>query len=112
VVDDHVFDRPLKLGTAVAECQQERSQLQNREKALVMIKSKIYELEKNIKERELQKLQDSKSKIEWGSQIRSYVLHPYQMVKDHRTEHESGNTQSVLDGNLDEFMEAYLRSGA
>lgn len=92
----------------VAECQQERSQLQNREKAMVMLKSKVYELEKNIKEREKQLLEDSKSSNEWGSQIRSYVFHPYNMVKDHRTNHETGDVQSVMDGDLDEFMKAYL----
>lgn len=92
----------------VAECQQERSQLQNREKAMVLLKSKVYELEKNIKEREQQKLEDSKSSIEWGSQIRSYVFHPYNMVKDHRTNHETGDVQGVMDGDLDEFMKAYL----
>lgn len=92
----------------VAECQQERSQLQNREKALVMLKSKIYELEKNIREREKQKLEDSKSKNEWGSQIRSYVFHPYNMVKDHRTDHETGDVQGVMDGDLDEYMKAFL----
>lgn len=92
----------------VAECQQERSQLQNREKAMVMLKSKIYELEKNIKERERQKLEDSKSSNEWGSQIRSYVFHPYNMVKDHRTSFETGDVQGVMDGDLDGFMKAYL----
>jgi peptide chain release factor 2 len=92
----------------VAECQQERSQLQNREKAMVMLKSKIYELEKSIKEREKQRLEDSKSSNEWGSQIRSYVFHPYNMVKDHRTNHETGDVQGVMDGDLDEFMKAYL----
>lgn len=92
----------------VAECQQERSQLQNREKALIMLKSKVYELEKNIKEREKQLLEDSKSSNEWGSQIRSYVFHPYNMVKDHRTNHETGDVQSVMDGDLDSFMKAYL----
>ncbi|MGK7371243.1 MAG: peptide chain release factor-like protein, partial [Candidatus Halalkalibacterium sp. M3_1C_030] len=95
----------------VAECQQERSQMQNREKAMVLLKSKIYELEKQIKEREKQKLEDSKSSIEWGSQIRSYVFHPYNMVKDHRTEHETSNVDAVMDGELDEFIKAYLMSG-
>jgi len=92
----------------VSECQQERSQLKNREKAVKMLKSKVYELEKQIKEREKQKLEDSKSSNEWGSQIRSYVFHPYNMVKDHRTNHETGNVQAVMDGDLDEFMKAYL----
>ncbi len=94
----------------VAECQQERSQLKNREKAMTLLKSKIYELEKNIKEREKQKLEDSKSSNEWGSQIRSYVFHPYNMVKDHRTDHETGDVQSVMDGDLDGFMKAFLMS--
>ena len=94
----------------VAECQQERSQLQNREKAMVMLKSRVYELEKNIKEHEKQKLEDSKSSNEWGSQIRSYVFHPYNMVKDHRTNYETGDVESVMDGNLDPFMKAYLMS--
>lgn len=92
----------------VAECQQERSQLQNREKAMVMLKSKIYELEKNIREREKAKIEDSKSSIEWGSQIRSYVFHPYNMVKDHRTDHETGDVQGVMDGDLDDFMKSFL----
>lgn len=95
----------------VAECQQERSQMQNREKAMVLLKSKIYELEKQIKEREKQKLEASKKNIEWGSQIRSYVFHPYNMVKDHRTEHETSNVEAVMDGELDEFIKAYLMSG-
>jgi len=96
----------------VAECQQERSQMQNREKAMLMLKSKIYELEKSIKEREKKSLEDSKSKIEWGSQIRSYVFHPYNMVKDHRTEYESSDVQGIMDGDLDEFMKAYLMENA
>ncbi|MEX0649018.1 MAG: peptide chain release factor 2 [Balneolaceae bacterium] len=106
-----IWNGTLSDGTeerVVAECQQERSQLKNREKAMVMLKSKIYELEKNIREREKQKLEDSKSKNEWGSQIRSYVFHPYNMVKDHRTEHETGDVQGVMNGGLDEFMKAYL----
>lgn len=95
----------------VAECQQERSQMQNREKAMVLLKSKIYELEKQIKEREKRKLEDSKNKIEWGSQIRSYVFHPYNMVKDHRTDYETSDVDGVMDGDLDEFIKAYLMSG-
>lgn len=92
----------------VAECQQERSQLQNREKAMVLLKSKIYELEKGIREMEMEKLQGSKSKIEWGSQIRSYVFHPYNMVKDHRTEYETADVDGVMDGDLNDFIKAYL----
>nr|WP_286670594.1 peptide chain release factor 2 [Fodinibius salsisoli] len=94
----------------VAECQQERSQLQNREKAMVLLKSKVYELEKQIKEREKQKLEDSKSKIEWGSQIRSYVFHPYNMVKDHRTDYETSDVDGVMDGEIEEFINQYLLS--
>ncbi|MFU8813232.1 MAG: peptide chain release factor 2 [Balneolaceae bacterium] len=94
----------------VAECQQERSQLKNREKAMTMLKSKVYELEKSIREREKELLEDSKGSNEWGSQIRSYVFHPYNMVKDHRTDHETGDVQSVMDGELDGFMKAYLMS--
>lgn len=92
----------------VAECQQERSQLQNREKAMILLKSKIYELEKGIRERELEKIQGSKSKIEWGSQIRSYVFHPYHMVKDHRTGHETSDVDGVMDGDLNPFIKAFL----
>ncbi len=94
----------------VAECQQERSQMQNREKARVLLRSKIYELEKQIKEREKQRLEDSKSKIEWGSQIRSYVFHPYNMIKDHRTDYETSNVDDVMDGDLDDFIKEYLMS--
>ncbi|MEX0593261.1 MAG: peptide chain release factor 2 [Balneolaceae bacterium] len=92
----------------VVECQQERSQLQNREKAMVLLKSKIYELEKGIREREMEKIQGNKSKIEWGSQIRSYVFHPYNMVKDHRTEHETSDVDGVMDGDLTGFIESWL----
>ena len=75
---------------------------------MILLKSRIYELEKNIREREKQKLQDSKSSIEWGSQIRSYVFHPYNMVKDHRTEVETGDVQSVMDGDFAACMKGYL----
>lgn len=92
----------------VAECQQERSQKQNRSKAMVLLKSRIYELEKNIREREKQKVEDAKNKIEWGSQIRSYVFHPYHMVKDHRTDYETSDTEAVMDGEIDEFINEYL----
>jgi len=108
-----IWEGELSDGTqerVVAECQQERSQNQNREKAMMLLKSKIYELEKQIKEREKQKLEDSKSKIEWGSQIRSYVFHPYNMVKDHRTGHETSDVDAVMDGELEEFVKAYLMS--
>jgi peptide chain release factor 2 len=94
----------------VVTCQNERSQAQNREFAMRILRARLLELRQAEKEEERAVLRGEYTKAEWGSQIRSYVLHPYQMVKDHRTERESGNTQSVLDGALDEFMEAYLRS--
>ena len=91
----------------VAECQQERSQLQNREKAMVLLKSRIYELEKEIQEEEKARLEGTKGKNEWGSQIRSYVFDD-QRVKDHRTNHETSNVNGVMDGDLDDFIKAYL----
>lgn len=94
----------------VVTCQNERSQLQNRENAMRVLRARLLELKHAEREQEIAVLRGEYTKAEWGSQIRSYVLHPYQMVKDHRTEYESGNTQSVLDGNLDAFMEAYLRA--
>ena len=93
----------------VVTCQNERSQTQNREFAMRILRARLLELKQAEKEEERAVLRGEYTKAEWGSQIRSYVLHPYQMVKDHRTEHESGNTQAVLDGSLDDFMEAYLR---
>ena len=96
----------------VVTCQNERSQTQNREFAMRILRARLLELKQAEKEEERAVLRGEYTKAEWGSQIRSYVLHPYQMVKDHRTDHESGNTQSILDGGLDEFMEAYLRSTA
>jgi peptide chain release factor 2 len=93
----------------VVQCQDERSQLQNKTKAMRVLQSRLYELERQKREAELEAQYQAKQKIEWGSQIRSYVLHPYMMVKDHRTEHEVGNAPGVLDGALDPFIEAYLR---
>ncbi len=92
----------------VVECQETRSQGQNREKALQMLKSQLYEIEMRKKKEAQDKIEGSKKKIEWGSQIRSYVLHPYKMVKDHRLDIETSNTQAVLDGEIDEFLKAYL----
>jgi len=94
----------------VVTCQNERSQSQNREFAMRILSARLLELKQAEREEERAVLRGEYTKAEWGSQIRSYVLHPYQMVKDHRTDHETGNTQSVLDGDLDEFMEAYLRT--
>ena len=95
----------------VVSCQNERSQLQNKENAMRVLRARLLELKQAKKEEEVALLRGEYTKAEWGSQIRSYVLHPYQMVKDHRTEHERGNTQAVLDGELDDFMEAYLKQG-
>lgn len=97
----------MPTGIVVA-CQAERSQHKNRAKAMKMLKSKLFELELRKREEEKAKLEGDKKKIEWGSQIRSYVLQPYRMVKDHRTGHDSANTDAVLDGDLDGFIEAFL----
>lgn len=93
----------------VVTCQNERSQTQNRESALKVLRARLFEIQQQEQAEKLSDLKGEFKKVEWGSQIRSYVLHPYQMVKDHRTDYETGNTQSVLDGNLDGFIEAYLR---
>jgi peptide chain release factor 2 len=92
----------------IVECQETRSQLQNREKAIQMLKSQLYEIELRKKREAQAEIESKKKKIEWGSQIRSYVLHPYKMVKDLRTDHEVGNAQAVLDGEIDDFLKAYL----
>jgi peptide chain release factor 2 len=93
----------------VVTCQNERSQSQNREFAMRILRARLFEIKKAEKAEEVAILRGEYMKAEWGSQIRSYVIHPYQMVKDHRSEHETGNTQAVLDGDLDEFMQAYLK---
>ncbi|MEO5998539.1 MAG: peptide chain release factor 2 [Chitinophagaceae bacterium] len=92
----------------IIECQQARTQGENREKALKMLKSKLYEEEIRRREELKNTANSSKQKIEWGSQIRSYVFHPYKMIKDHRTDYEVGNVQPVMDGDLDGFIKAYL----
>ena len=97
----------IPTGT-VAACQSERSQLQNRTNAMKLLKSKLYQIEKEKQEAELDEVEKSKMKIEWGSQIRSYVFHPYNMVKDHRTDEETSDVQSVMDGNINKFIKAYL----
>ncbi len=94
----------------VVTCQNERSQGQNREFAMNILRARLLELKTAERDEERAILRGEYTKAEWGSQIRSYVLHPYQMVKDHRTDHETGNSQSVLDGDLNGFMEAYLKS--
>ncbi len=94
----------------VASCQNERSQLQNKQVAMRILKARLFELERVKQEEEMARLKGEHVEAGWGNQIRSYVLHPYHMVKDLRTGYETGNTTSVLDGHLDEFMEAYLRS--
>jgi peptide chain release factor 2 len=94
----------------VVQCQNERSQYQNKQVALKVLKARLYELEMKKKEQQLlEQYGQEKKKIEWGSQIRSYVMHPYNMVKDHRTDYETGDVSGVMDGGLDEFIEAYLR---
>lgn len=92
----------------VVQCQNERSQMQNRETAMRMLKSKLIEKRESEKMQEMQELKGEMKKIEWGSQIRSYVFHPYSMVKDHRTGEETGNVTAVMDGEIDAFINAYL----
>ncbi len=93
----------------VVQCQNERSQFKNKSMAMKLLKARLYEIERQKKAKDLETAYDSKKDIEWGSQIRSYVLHPYKMVKDHRTGFEVGNAEGVLDGKLDGFIEAYLK---
>lgn len=95
----------------VVQCQNQRSQHANKDKAMKMLKAALYKEEMKKKEEEKNERESSKKANEWGSQIRSYVLHPYQMVKDHRTQLEDSNPRSVLDGSLDSFIEAYLKQG-
>ncbi len=92
----------------VVSCQNERSQHQNRANALRILRARLYELEKEKQRVKLEELHSTKKEIGWGSQIRSYVLHPYRMIKDHRTEYETGNVEPVLDGDLNEFIKRYL----
>jgi len=94
----------------VVQCQQERSQHRNKEMAMSVLKSRLYQLEKQKQDDKMQEMHDNKEDIAWGSQIRSYVLHPYQMIKDHRTNLETGNVSSVLDGAIDPFIEGVLLS--
>jgi peptide chain release factor 2 len=94
----------------VVTCQNERSQTQNRENALRVLRARLLDLRREEQEQELARLKGEHVKAEWGSQIRSYVLHPYQMVKDHRTGAETSNTTAVLNGDIDRFIEAFLKS--
>jgi peptide chain release factor 2 len=93
----------------VVQCQSERSQHMNRENAMKILMSRLYQRQREEEERKLQELEKSKKEIAWGSQIRSYVFHPYTLVKDHRTKVETSNIQEVMDGNLDNFIHAYLK---
>jgi len=93
----------------VVQCQNERSQHKNRAQAMKMLKAKLYMLEQQKRDAELAKLYGEKGEIAWGNQIRSYVLQPYQMVKDHRTDHQTGNVDAVLDGGIEQFIDSYLR---
>lgn len=106
-VETKVMLTHLPTGIVVI-CQTERTQLGNREKAMQMLKSRLYEEELRRREEAKNSTNASKKKIEWGSQIRSYVFHPYKMIKDHRTDFEVGNVQPVMDGELDGFIKAYL----
>jgi len=94
----------------VVTCQSERSQIKNREHAMKLLKSKLYQLKIEEQEAQLLEIRGEQKEIGWGSQIRSYVFHPYSMVKDHRTNEESGNVHAVVDGEIDPFIHAYLRS--
>ncbi len=108
-VETKVFLTHIPTGIVVV-CQTERSQLGNREKAMTMLKSRLYEEELRKRNELKDATNANKKKIEWGSQIRSYVFHPYKMIKDHRTDFEVGNVQPVMDGELDGFIKAYLMS--
>ncbi|MCS1383961.1 peptide chain release factor 2 [Lysinibacillus sphaericus] len=99
----------IPTGTVV-QCQAERSQIKNREKAMTMLKGKLYQLEIDKQQAQLDEIRGEQKEIGWGSQIRSYVFHPYSMVKDHRTSEETGNVGAVMDGDIDPFINAYLRS--
>ena len=93
----------------VVQCQNERSQIINREVALKILKSRLYQIQMEEREKERQKVENAKTDIGWGNQIRSYVFHPYQMVKDHRTNFETGNVANVMNGDIDAFINAYLK---
>ncbi|MFT7588964.1 MAG: peptide chain release factor 2 [Limisphaerales bacterium] len=106
-VETAVRLRHLPSGIVV-ECQESRSQHGNRETAMKVLKSRLYEAELRRKQEERDKQESNKKKIEWGSQIRNYVMQPYKLVKDVRTQHETGNVQAVMDGGIDQFIKAWL----
>jgi peptide chain release factor 2 len=93
----------------VVACQNERSQIQNKEKCMMMLRAKLIELKERQDLEKMSEIKGEMKKIEWGSQIRSYVFHPYSMVKDHRTNFETGNVDAVMDGAIDDFITAYLQ---
>jgi len=111
VTDSAVRITHIPTGVVVS-CQNERSQHQNKENAMRVLRARLTELLRQQQAEKLEELQGELKEIEWGSQIRSYVLHPYRMVKDHRTAHETGNVDAVLDGDLTDFIEAYLEQSA
>ncbi len=111
VTDSAVRITHIPTGIAVS-CQNERSQHQNKDNAMRVLRARLNDILREQQAKQLEELQGELKEIEWGSQIRSYVLHPYQMVKDHRTEHETGNIDAVLDGDLGGFIEAYLEQSA
>jgi len=96
----------------VVQCQNERSQIQNRETAMRILRSKLYQYYEEQRKKEKEEIEESKTEIAWGNQIRSYVFHPYQMVKDHRTNYETGNISAVMDGDINGFINAYLKHKA
>ncbi|MBZ0167513.1 MAG: peptide chain release factor 2, partial [Candidatus Omnitrophica bacterium] len=104
-----ITHRPTNI---VVQCQNERSQLQNKMTAMKILRARLYEVKMKEQEDKMAKEYGEKQKIEWGSQIRSYVMHPYSLVKDHRTDTETGNVAKVMDGGLDIFMEAFLKAQA
>jgi len=109
-----VWDGKLSNGdevTITAECTQERSQFQNRTRAQTMLRSRIYQAERELREQKKEEIESQKKSIEWGSQIRSYVLHPYKMVNDHQTETKFSNVDAVLEGEIDPLIEAHLLHG-
>ena len=101
-----------KPSGTVVQCQNERSQHRNKDMCMKILRSKLYELEMQRRQKELDETEGNKSEIAWGSQIRSYVLHPYRLVKDHRTKKETGDVDTVLDGGLDDFIQSYLKHRA